>query len=82
LYFAEDGGASSGVFGRNMHGNYFTVLEGRTDDEEDEATGLAWSPDAMHMYVTYQEGGFVYDCTRDDNMPFHGATLDIKYHAV
>lgn len=82
LYFAEDGGASSGVFGRNMHGNYFTVLEGRTDDEEDEATGLAWSPDALHMYVTYQQGGFVYDCTRDDNMPFHGATLDIKYHAV
>lgn len=82
LYFAEDGGASSGVFGRNMHGKYYTILEGRTDDEGDETTGLAWSPDGMRMYITYQQGGFVYSCTRDDNMPFYGATLDIKYHAV
>ena len=39
LYFCEDGGSSSGVFGRSALGNYYTILEGRTDDEEDETTG-------------------------------------------
>lgn len=41
LYFCEDGGATSGVFGRNMYGGYYTILEGRTDNEDDETTGLA-----------------------------------------
>lgn len=28
------------------------------------------------------DGGYAYDCTRDDGLPFYGATLDIKYRAV
>jgi hypothetical protein len=106
-------GATSGVFGRNAQGKYFTIMTGRTDLREDETTGLAFSPDAKHMYVSYQgeffdtfprslvctvgatcnnyhtvssvrrysEGGWIYDCTRDDKRPFNGATLGIKYHA-
>lgn len=54
---------------------------GRTDLKEDETTGLAFGRNAMHMYVSYQEGGWIYDCTRDDGRPFDGSTLDIKYHA-
>lgn len=54
LYLCEDGGNSSGVFGRAADGRYFTVMEGRTDGRNDESTGLGWSPDALHMYVTYQ----------------------------
>lgn len=29
-------------------------MTGRTDLKEDETTGLAFSPDAKHMYVSYQ----------------------------
>ena len=36
------------------HGRYFTVMEGQTDGRNDESTGLAWSPNAKHMLVTYQ----------------------------
>jgi len=81
-YFCEDGGASSGVFGRNKSGKYFTIMVGRTDLQDDETTGLAFGRGAKNMYVTYQEGGMVYDCTRDDGRPLDGNTLDIKYHAT
>jgi hypothetical protein len=47
-------GATSGVFGRNAQGKYFTIMTGRTDLKKDETTGLAFSPDAKHMYVSYQ----------------------------
>lgn len=48
LYFCEDGGATLGVFGRDAKGRYYSILEGRTDGENDETTGLAWSPNAMN----------------------------------
>jgi len=82
LYFCEDGGPTSGVFGRAADGRYFTLLEGRTDGNVDESTGLSWSPDSKTLFVTYQQGGFVYACTRDDQLPFYRTTLDIKYHAI
>ena len=82
LYFCEDGGIKPGVFGRNSNGQYFTIMEGNTGAEGEEATGLAFGGNGMHMYVSYQEAGYIYDCTRDDSRPFNGAVLDIKYHAV
>jgi len=80
-YFCEDAGASSGVFGQNKNGKYFTIIIGKTGLKEDESTGLAFSRGAKNMYVSYQEGGIIYDCTRDDGRPFNGRTLTIKYNA-
>ena len=42
---------------------------------------LAFSPDNRHMYVSYQDDGFIYDITREDGYPFGAQRLDIKYHA-
>jgi hypothetical protein len=84
LYFCEDGGKnqiSPGVHGRNVDGRYFTILEG-TFPNNDETTGLAFSPSGHLMYVSYQKTGIIYELKRDDGLPFHGAMLDIKYHAM
>lgn len=84
LYFCEDGGRlakSPGVHGRNSQGKYFTILYG-TFPKADETSGLAYSPDGRHMYVSYQKVGIIYDITRRDGYPFTGAMLDIKYHAM
>ena len=79
LYFCEDGGADCGVHGRNSDGKYFTILEGL--DYATETTGLAFSPDNKHMYVSFQSNpGHIFEISREDGLPFDGATLDIKYH--
>jgi secreted PhoX family phosphatase len=46
-----------------------------------ETTGLAFSPDKKHMYVSYQNEGVILDITREDGYPFGALRLDIKYHA-
>jgi uncharacterized protein len=84
LYFCEDGGRnihSPGVFGRNVQGEYFAIIQG-TFLHKDETTGLAFSPDGYHMYVSYQKVGIVYDIWRLDGYSFQGAMLDIKYHTM
>ena len=84
LYFCEDGGKgdnSPGVFGRTTNGKYFDIFRG-TFPNVDETTGLAFSPNGRHMYVSYQHVGIIYDIWRDDGLPFSGAMLDIKYHAT
>ena len=82
LYFCEDGGSTPGVHGRNRFGQFFTILEGVTFQRSEETTGLAFSPDAKHMYVSFQDRGIVYDVTRQDGLRFDGAMVDIKYHRV
>mmetsp|Transcript_20370 Transcript_20370/g.29460 ORF Transcript_20370/g.29460 Transcript_20370/m.29460 type:complete len:605 (+) Transcript_20370:292-2106(+) len=79
LYFTEEGGSDAGVHGRNSAGQYFTILEGG-DNWSDETTGLSFSPDGKHMYVAFQAHGALFDVSRLDGLPFHGATLNIKYH--
>jgi len=54
-----------------MNGRYFTILEGRTDLEGDETTGLAWSPDGMALYVTYQSELNQQCCVSCDNSRTH-----------
>jgi hypothetical protein len=84
LYFCEDGGQGQdgpGVHGRGRNGQFFSILQG-TFPNQDETTGLSFSPDGYHMYVSFQKVGTIYDIWRTDNFPFQGAMLDIKYHAV
>ena len=79
LYFTEDGGEDAGIHGRDSNGRLFTILESSIYKEE--TTGLAFSPDFMHMYAAYQSNGILLDVTREDGYPFNGKELNIKYHA-
>ena len=82
LYFCEDSQeVAAGVHGRDRSGKFFTVLEGI--DYDTESTGLAFSPDNMFMYVSFQENpGLIVSVKRLDGLPFHGNVLDIKYHSL
>ena len=82
LYFAEDGGDAPGIHVRHGPGIYTTILYidkdiavFREEDQSEETTGLAFSPDAMHFYVAFQESGILYDVTRDDMRSFKDETL-------
>ena len=49
---------------------------------KDETTGLAFSPDGMHLYVAYQANGLLFDVTREDGLPFDGRSINAKFHNV
>jgi hypothetical protein len=51
LYFCEEGGVQNSVHARDENGWFFTILE--SDTFSDETTGLAFSPDGKHMYVSF-----------------------------
>ena len=88
LYFCEDGGSyQCGVHARDGNGEYYTILQSDTDpntnggvDMGGETSGLAFSPDNMFMYVSYQTRGRIVEVRRVDGLPFDGQRLDIKYH--
>ena len=80
LYFCEDGGDDCGVHGRDSEGNFFTILQDAGGNFSGETTGLAFSPDGMYMYVSFQSPGHIFEIRRLDGRPFYGAPLDIKYH--
>lgn len=79
LYFCEEAGATNGIHARDSDGNFYTIIDGYTLNSE--TTGLAFSPDKKHMYVSYQSNGVILDITREDGYPFGAHRLDIKYHA-
>jgi hypothetical protein len=87
LYFCEDGDEGSGVHGRDVNGNYFTILQADDPDSEagggvemeNETSGLSFSPDKMFMYVAFQNEGKLFEVRREDGLPFNGRSLDIKY---
>lgn len=79
MFFTEEGGVDSGVHGRDENGIFFTLLE--SPKYSDETTGLAFSPDAVHMYVAYQRTGLLFDVTRRDKLPFSVASMNLKVHA-
>ena len=81
LYFCEDGGSQCGIHGRDAQGRFFTILQSASSTLSGETTGLAFSPGGMYMYVSFQSPGIIFEISRTDGLPFHGATLDIKYHA-
>ena len=78
LYFCEEAGAKNGVHARDSNGRFFTILE--TDSFHDESTGLAFSPNGKRMYVAFQRTGQIFDIWREDGLPFHGQTLNVRYH--
>lgn len=82
LYFTEDGGRPAGIHARDRDGNYLTVAEAINFGGSPETTGLAFSPDDMHMYFAVQDDGVLFDITRTDGRPFDANTLVIKYHKV
>jgi secreted PhoX family phosphatase len=75
----HQGGQNPGVHGRTRNGKYFEILYGEftQKDDNEETTGLAFSPDGQHMYVAFQNIGIIYDITRDDKRPFQGGTSRI-----
>jgi hypothetical protein len=81
LYFCEDGGDNCGVHARDSVGNFFTILQDEGGNFAGETTGLAFSPDNMLMYVSFQKPGYIFEIKRTDGYPFNGQSLDIKYHA-
>ena len=74
----QEGGKNAGIHARDSQGRFFTILESPV--YEDESTGLAFSPDGMHLYVAYQRNGVLLDVWRKDKQPFTTKTLNIKYH--
>lgn len=78
LYFCEDGGSDCDIHGRDSSGQYFTIVEGTNFSTE--TTGLAFSPDAMYMYVAFQGNSEVFAFWRTDGLPFNGAVAGTKYH--
>jgi hypothetical protein len=78
LYFSEES-TSAGIHGRNSKGQFFTIVEG-VGWPESSVTGLAFSPNGMHMYICFQDDGVVFEITREDGHPFHGASLEVHYH--
>jgi outer membrane protein assembly factor BamB len=84
IYFAEDGGYHPGLHVRTKSGQFYTVLHADKDkfEDVDETTGIAWSPDAMHLYISFQRMGVVYEVTRDDKRSFKDDVLDTEYHEI
>jgi secreted PhoX family phosphatase len=79
LYFTEEGGIDAGIHARDASGRFYTVLESPV--YASETTGLSFSPDGIHLYVAYQDVGYLCDVWREDGLPFQGRTLNVKYHA-
>ena len=82
LYFLEDGGDRCGVFARDLQNNrFFTILEKIADGSSgEETTGLAFCDNHRRMIFAFQDSGRIFEVTRDDGLPFYGATVNVKYH--
>lgn len=80
IYFTEDGGDRAGVHARDKDGKFVQILE--APNYEQETTGIAFSPNLIHMYFCYQRDGLCFDVSRKDGQPFSAKTMDVKYHDV
>jgi len=77
LYFCEEASSDNGIHARDTEGNFYTIIDA-TSAVSSETTGLAFSPDKKHMYISYQGNGLIYDISREDGYPFGAHRLDIK----
>ena len=80
LFSTEEGGVDAGVHARDSEGRFYTILESPV--WKAETTGLAFSPDNVHMYVAYQANGLLFDVTRTDGLPFDGRSINAKFHKM
>ena len=80
LYFTEEQVEISGVHARDSNGRFYSILEGT--GIRGETSGLAFSPDAKHMYIAFQTAGKLFDVWRVDGLPFNAKRLDVKYHTA
>ena len=70
VYFCEDGGNDCGIHGRDSDGRFFSIVDG--PGYNTETTGLAFSPDAKYMFVSFQGDGVIWQFWREDGLPFTG----------
>ena len=81
LYFLEEGGNNpAGIYARDSNNQYYTVIEGGNSSTR-ETTGLSFCDNGKRMIFAFQEEGILYEVMRDDNEPFYGKTLNVKYHS-
>jgi hypothetical protein len=57
---------------------YLTILYSEEYDD-DESTGLSFSPNGKFMYVAYRDHGVLFEIQRTDGHPFHAKPLNIMY---
>lgn len=79
LYFTEeDDRDAAAIHARDASGRFFAICEGPSS----EATaGLAFSPDYMRMYFSWQHNGTLFEVKRDDGRSFVGDALSVQYHS-
>ena len=80
VYFCEDGGNDCGVHGRNSAGQFFSILDGIGYNTE--TTGIAFSPGAEYMFLSFQSPGVIWQFWRNDGLKFTDQILQIKYHSL
>ena len=72
IYLCEDGGHHPGLYVQTESSQVYTILQADKDQFKnvEEMTGIAFSPDARHLYVLFQHAGIIYNVTRDDMQLF------------
>ena len=82
LYFTEDGGDRPGVYARDGEGNYYTIFKAASREKyrDDEAVGLAFSPDGRRLYAGFQDAELLMEFERKDGFPFDGVAVQLDYH--
>ncbi len=79
FHFVQDGGSYCGVHARDPAGNFITIIDNDPNVGSliGETSGIAFSPDAVRMYVSYQTPGIVFEIRRTDGQPFSSATAAV-----
>jgi secreted PhoX family phosphatase len=75
----QDGGSYCGVHARDPLGNFITIIDNDPNSNSliGETSGIAFSPDAMRMYVSYQTPGIIFEIRRTDGLSFGSATARV-----
>jgi secreted PhoX family phosphatase len=75
FYIAEDESAHPGLFVLHQ-GKYYSLLQmDASYYEEDEITGVAFSPDGEMIFFCAQHNGYLFRVRRIDGKPFEGQEL-------
>ena len=58
---------------------FYTMVRG--DGQNDETSGISWSPDNKHMYVAIQGTSDIYHMWRLDGLAFNDTVAGTVYHS-